>query len=80
MTPETLTGYKGNRDHIYVNKVLRHPYHQTMAHQPMHPNDWIELDGDYRADLARKAELIEYKEELSWMLLKMKQSDLDVKN
>lgn len=58
MTPEALSGYRGNRDHIYVNKVLRHPYYQTMAHQPMQPDDWIELDGDYKSDLARKAELI----------------------
>jgi hypothetical protein len=58
VTPDTLNAYHGERDHIYVNKVLRHPYHQTMAHQPMHPNDWIEVDSDYMIDLERKEELI----------------------
>ncbi|UZJ54110.1 hypothetical protein CBS101457_003430 [Exobasidium rhododendri] len=58
ITPATLSSYAGERDHIYVNKVLRHPYHQTMAHQPMHHNDWIEIDSDYVRDLAHKAELI----------------------
>lgn len=31
------------RDHIYVNKTLRHPYFQTMAHQPMHINSKVLL-------------------------------------
>lgn len=26
---------------------MRFPYFQTMAHQPMHINDWIEIDSDY---------------------------------
>ncbi|KAI5480400.1 hypothetical protein MNV49_000975 [Pseudohyphozyma bogoriensis] len=46
------------RDHIYVNKTLRHPYFQTMAHQPMHINNWIEIDKDYERDLAMKKEVI----------------------
>lgn len=59
VTPEKLDTYAGGRDHVYVNKVLRHPYHQTMSHQPMHPDDWIEIDADYRRDLAAKRRLIE---------------------
>lgn len=34
------------RNHIYANKTLRHPYFQTMAHQPMNINHWIEIDKD----------------------------------
>lgn len=58
VTPESLSEYHGERDHIYVNKVLRHPYHQTMAHQPMQVDDWIEIDSCFRDDLRRKADLI----------------------
>lgn len=63
---------------IYVNKTLRHPYFQTMAHQvcevanrplmtrsreslhppqplqPMHINDWIEIDKVSLRDARRK--------------------------
>jgi len=56
--PEMLDTYKGERDHIYVNKVLRQPYHQTMSHQPMNVNDWIEIDADYKQDLKAKENLI----------------------
>ena len=58
VTPASLGAYAGERDHLYVNKVLRHPYHQTMAHQPMSANDWIEVDSDYVRDLEEKAELV----------------------
>ena len=54
-----LDTYKGERDHIYVNKVLRQPYHQTMSHQPMNVNDWIEIDADYKQDLKAKERLIQ---------------------
>ncbi|GAA5921727.1 hypothetical protein JCM1841_007108 [Sporobolomyces salmonicolor] len=46
------------RDHIYVNKCLRQPYFQTMAHQPMHINNWIEIDSKYRREMAYKKEVI----------------------
>ena len=54
-----LDTYKGERDHIYVNKVLRQPYHQTMSHQPMNVNDWIEIDADYKQDIKAKQRLIQ---------------------
>ncbi|CAE6425310.1 unnamed protein product [Rhizoctonia solani] len=47
------------RDYIYVNKTLRYPYYQTMAHQPLSPNDWIELSASYRWYLAEKKRVIE---------------------
>ncbi|KAM0746601.1 hypothetical protein T439DRAFT_134935 [Meredithblackwellia eburnea MCA 4105] len=48
------------RDHIYVNKqTLRHPYFQTMAHQPMKIDDWIEIDKDYMRDINMKKAVIE---------------------
>ncbi|KAF8511540.1 hypothetical protein JB92DRAFT_2831142 [Gautieria morchelliformis] len=46
------------RNHVYVNKPLRYPYFQTMAHQPMHTNDWIEIDMDYKWYLEEKARVI----------------------
>lgn len=46
------------RNHVYVNKPLRYPYFQTMAHQPMQINDWIEIDSDYEWYLAEKANVI----------------------
>ncbi|KAG8700234.1 hypothetical protein FRC08_004825 [Ceratobasidium sp. 394] len=46
------------RDYIYVNKTLRYPYYQTMAHQPLLPNDWIELSASYRWYLAEKKRVI----------------------
>ncbi|KAF8514639.1 hypothetical protein BU17DRAFT_52414 [Hysterangium stoloniferum] len=46
------------RNHVYVNKTVRFPYYQTMAHQPMHINDWIEIDKDYRWYLEQKAKVI----------------------
>ncbi|EED81637.1 predicted protein [Postia placenta Mad-698-R] len=46
------------RDYVYVNKVLRYPYFQTMAHQPMHINDWIEIDREYKWYLDEKARVI----------------------
>lgn len=59
LTPETLSNYKGERDHIYVNKVLRQPYHQTMSHQAMNADDWIEIDSDYKNDIEAKKYIIE---------------------
>lgn len=32
---------------------------QTMAHRPMHINDWIEIDKDYAEYLQRKRQVIE---------------------
>ncbi|KAG8710678.1 hypothetical protein FRC08_016844, partial [Ceratobasidium sp. 394] len=46
------------RDYIYVNKTLRYPYYQTMAHQPLSPNNWIELSASYRWYLAEKKRVI----------------------
>ncbi|KAF8746424.1 hypothetical protein RHS02_00897, partial [Rhizoctonia solani] len=47
------------RDYIYVNKTLRYPYYQTMAHQPLSPNNWIELSASYEWYLAEKKRVIE---------------------
>ncbi|PCH35811.1 hypothetical protein WOLCODRAFT_140094 [Wolfiporia cocos MD-104 SS10] len=46
------------RDYVYVNKTLRYPYFQTMSHQPMHINHWIEIDKDYQWYLDEKARVI----------------------
>ncbi|KZT37993.1 hypothetical protein SISSUDRAFT_1047708 [Sistotremastrum suecicum HHB10207 ss-3] len=46
------------RNHVYVNKTLRYPYFQTMAHQAMHINDWIEIDKDFEWYLAEKKRVI----------------------
>ncbi|KAF8575224.1 hypothetical protein K439DRAFT_1623749 [Ramaria rubella] len=46
------------RNHVYVNKPLRYPYFQTMAHQPMHINDWIEIDKDLKWYLREKSRVI----------------------
>ncbi|QRV75034.1 actin-related protein 10 [Ceratobasidium sp. AG-Ba] len=46
------------RDYVYVNKTLRYPYYQTMAHQPLSPNNWIELSSSYRWYLAEKKRVI----------------------
>ncbi|KAI0629415.1 hypothetical protein C8Q77DRAFT_286594 [Trametes polyzona] len=43
---------------------MRYPYHQmvtsvqTMAHQPMHPNHWIEIDKEYKWYIDEKARVI----------------------
>lgn len=47
------------RDYIYDNKPLRFPYFQTMAHQKMHIDNWIELDKDYMFYLDMKKRVIE---------------------
>ncbi|CDO77519.1 hypothetical protein BN946_scf184912.g18 [Trametes cinnabarina] len=46
------------RNYLYVNKTVRYPYHQTMAHQPMYINHWIEIDRDYKWYLDEKARVI----------------------
>ncbi|KAJ2989663.1 hypothetical protein NUW54_g8709 [Trametes sanguinea] len=46
------------RNYMYANKTMRYPYHQTMAHQPMHVNHWIEIDRDYRWYLDEKARVV----------------------
>ncbi|KAI0326339.1 hypothetical protein GY45DRAFT_1329059 [Cubamyces sp. BRFM 1775] len=46
------------RNFIYANKTMRYPYHQTMAHQPMHINHWIEIDKEYKWYLDEKARVI----------------------
>ncbi|KAI1791192.1 hypothetical protein LXA43DRAFT_889743 [Ganoderma leucocontextum] len=46
------------RNFIYANKTLRYPYHQTMAHQPMHVNHWIEIDKEYKWYIDQKAQVI----------------------
>lgn len=60
--PEPLTSFSletaRTRDYIYVNKTLRYPYYQTMAHQPLHPNNWIELSASYQWYLAEKKKVI----------------------
>ncbi|PWN50099.1 hypothetical protein IE53DRAFT_111082 [Violaceomyces palustris] len=57
LTPENLHLHSA-RDHIYANKAIRYPYHQTMAHQPMLPENWIEPDLHYRYDLEFKRKVI----------------------
>ncbi|KAI0753138.1 hypothetical protein C8Q80DRAFT_1097643 [Daedaleopsis nitida] len=47
------------RDYLYVNKTVRHPYHQTMAHRPMNINHWIEIDKDYEWYLDEKARVVQ---------------------
>ncbi|KZT25682.1 hypothetical protein NEOLEDRAFT_1169290 [Neolentinus lepideus HHB14362 ss-1] len=49
------------RNHLYVNKTVRWPYFQTMAHQPMHVNNWIEIDKDYKWYIEEKARVIKEK-------------------
>ncbi|KAH9855929.1 hypothetical protein C2E23DRAFT_557005 [Lenzites betulinus] len=46
------------RNFIYANKTMRYPYHQTMAHQPMHINHWIEIDKEYKWYIDEKARVI----------------------
>ncbi|KAI0645173.1 hypothetical protein C8Q79DRAFT_756449 [Trametes meyenii] len=46
------------RNFIYANKTVRYPYYQTMAHQPMHINHWIEIDKEYRWYIDEKARVI----------------------
>jgi len=46
------------RDYIYANKCVRWPYFQTMAHQPMDINDWIEIDKDYVFYINQKQQVI----------------------
>ncbi|CEH17208.1 hypothetical protein CBOM_03270 [Ceraceosorus bombacis] len=57
LTPANIDVHEA-RDHIYGNKVIRHPYHQTMAHQQMQPADWIEPDKNYKSDLEWKAKVL----------------------
>lgn len=47
------------RDYVYVNKTLRYPYYQTMAHQPMEIDNWIEISTDYEWYLSEKKKVIE---------------------
>jgi hypothetical protein len=60
--PEPLSSFSletaRTRDYVYVNKTLRFPYYQTMAHQPLSPNNWIELSASYRWYLAEKKRVI----------------------
>ncbi|KAI0941617.1 hypothetical protein AcW1_003465 [Taiwanofungus camphoratus] len=60
--PDPLLGFDLEsatlRDYVHVNKTLRYPYFQTMAHQPMHINDWIEIDKEYKWYLDEKARVI----------------------
>ncbi|EJF56819.1 hypothetical protein DICSQDRAFT_70665 [Dichomitus squalens LYAD-421 SS1] len=46
------------RNFVYANKTVRYPYYQTMAHQPMHVNHWIEIDKEYKWYLGEKARVI----------------------
>ncbi|EJU05052.1 hypothetical protein DACRYDRAFT_104940 [Dacryopinax primogenitus] len=46
------------RDYLYANKTLRYPYYQTMAHQPMHINDWLEISSQYEHNLQLKKAVI----------------------
>lgn len=60
--PEPLTSFSletaRTRDYIYVNKTLRYPYYQTMAHQPLSPNNWIEISASYQWYLEEKRRVI----------------------
>ncbi|EJU05042.1 hypothetical protein DACRYDRAFT_47033, partial [Dacryopinax primogenitus] len=47
------------RNYIYVNKTLRYPYYQTMAHQPMEIENWIEISSDYQWYLSEKKKVIQ---------------------
>ncbi|KAH8116139.1 hypothetical protein DFH11DRAFT_1688264 [Phellopilus nigrolimitatus] len=47
------------RNHLYVNKVVRFPYYQTMSHQPMDTNNWIEIDKDLKWYIEQKTRVIE---------------------
>ncbi|GAA5913255.1 hypothetical protein JCM6882_000044 [Rhodosporidiobolus microsporus] len=47
------------RDHIYVNKCLRYPYFQTMAHQPLDINNWVEIDKNYKQEIAYKRRVVQ---------------------
>lgn len=58
LTPDQLDMHDV-RDHIYANKAIRYPYHQTMAHQAMASESWIEPDKFYRSDLEYKKKLID---------------------
>lgn len=82
MDPDPIRNFDLNtartRNHLYVNKTVRFPYHQvckciliqdvtltaprkrrqTMAHQPMHINDWIEIDSDYTWYIHEKTRVI----------------------
>ncbi|KAL8290009.1 hypothetical protein RQP46_002948 [Phenoliferia psychrophenolica] len=65
--PEPYVGFDlktaTTRNHVYVNKCIRYPYFQTMAHQPMEINNWIEIDKDYLRDVnMKKAVIAEHKE------------------
>ncbi|KAI8978285.1 hypothetical protein BD414DRAFT_580100 [Trametes punicea] len=60
--PEPLTDFDLEtataRNFLYANKTMRYPYYQTMAHQPMHVNHWIEIDKEYKWYLNEKARVI----------------------
>lgn len=58
LTAENISSHEA-RDHLFANKTIRHPYFQTMAHQPMSPDHWIEPDHRYLSDLKYKKELVE---------------------
>ncbi|KAF8304833.1 hypothetical protein DL93DRAFT_2066749 [Clavulina sp. PMI_390] len=47
------------RDYVYVNKTLRYPYYQTMAHQPLEIENWMEISADYEWYLSEKKRVIE---------------------
>ncbi|KAI0753151.1 hypothetical protein C8Q80DRAFT_1097241 [Daedaleopsis nitida] len=46
------------RNFVYANKTVRYPYYQTMSHQPMHVNHWIEIDKEYKWYLSEKQRII----------------------
>ncbi|RPD57707.1 hypothetical protein L227DRAFT_594590 [Lentinus tigrinus ALCF2SS1-6] len=60
--PDPLTDFDlentTSRNFVYANKTVRHPYYQTMAHQPMHANHWIEIDKEYKWYIDEKARVI----------------------
>ncbi|KAF9514579.1 hypothetical protein BS47DRAFT_1342892 [Hydnum rufescens UP504] len=47
------------RDYVHVNKTLRYPYYQTMAHQPLEIENWIEISSDYEWYLSEKKRVIQ---------------------
>ncbi|KAL6305160.1 hypothetical protein BKA93DRAFT_234268 [Sparassis latifolia] len=56
--PDFDLSHASLREYVYANRTLRYPYFQTMAHQPMHVNDWIEIDSEYAWYLDEKARVI----------------------
>ena len=46
------------RNYVYANKCIRFPYFQTMSHQPLDVDNWIEIDKDYAWYIQEKERII----------------------